>query len=225
MNSTLGLFPLSTVLVPGATLRLHIFEERYKQMIGECIAARRAFGVLLDRERRETGDELDPVDIGTAAEIQEVSLLPEGRLFIVTRGTRRFRVERVICKQPYWSAEVEFMDEPVGNAAAASRLRASAVDHFKDYLRALLPAPEPDVDRIELPDDAALSSYLIADAMQVDAAAKQRLLEARSAADRLRDEVLILDRETRRLLAARERRANDPMASLPAPFDVRFSRN
>jgi uncharacterized protein len=225
MQFTLGLFPLSTVLVPGATLRLHIFEERYKQMIGECIAGRLAFGVVLDRHGHEIGDELDPFDVGTAAEIREVSMLSQGRLFIVTHGTRRFRVRHVIAKEPYLSADVEYLDEPVGHAATAERLRISAVDHFKDYLSALLAVPQSDIDRIDLPSDAAASSYLIADAMQVAPAAKQRLLEADSASDRLRDELDLMDSETRRLLAARARRELDPMSSLPAPFDVRFSSN
>jgi Lon protease-like protein len=225
MHSTLGLFPLSTVLVPGATLRLHIFEDRYKQMIGECIASRRAFGVVLDRERRETGDDLDPVDIGTAAEIREVSMLSHGRLFIVTRGTTRFRVKHVIAKEPFWTAEVEYLEEPVGKPETAEQLRISAVGHFKDYLCALLAVPHSDIDRIDLPRDAAASSYLIADAMQVAPAAKQRLLEADSASDRLRDELDLLDSETRRLLAARVRRDLDPMSTLSAPFDVRFSSN
>jgi Lon protease-like protein len=225
MQSTLGLFPLSTVLVPGATLRLHIFEERYKQMIGECIAGRHAFGVVLDTQGQETGDELDPVDVGTAAEIREVSMLSQGRLFIVTRGTRRFRVKHVIGKLPYWSAEVEYLDEPVGQPETAEQLRVSAVDQFKEYLCALLAVPQSDIDRIDLPSDAAASSYLIADAMQVTQAAKQRLLEADSASDRLRDELDMLNSETRRLRAARARRDLDPMSSLPAPFDVRFSSN
>ncbi|HKW44384.1 MAG TPA: LON peptidase substrate-binding domain-containing protein [Candidatus Eremiobacteraceae bacterium] len=225
MESTLGLFPLSTVLVPGATLRLHIFEERYKQMIGECIAQRRPFGVVLDKDGRETGDDLDPVDIGTAAEIREVSVLAQGRLFIVTRGTRRFRVSGVIAKEPFWSATVEYLDEPVGQPEAAEELRVTAVDHFKEYLSALLAVPQSDLDRIDLPGDAAASSYLIADAMQVAPAAKQRLLEADSASDRLRDELFLLVSETRRLRAARLRRDKDPMSKLAAPFDVRFSGN
>lgn len=225
MQSTLGLFPLNTVLVPGAILRLHIFEDRYKRLISECIAERRAFGVVLDRDGRETGEDLDPVDIGTAAEIQEVSMLSQGRLFIVTRGSRRFRVNHVIGKVPYWSAEVEYLDEPVGLAETAERLRISAVDYFKDYLCALFALEHGDIDRLALPTDAAASSYLIADAMRIGSAMKQRLLEAVSASDRLRDEVVLLDRETRRLRAARVRREQDPMSSLPAPFDVRFSGN
>jgi Lon protease-like protein len=225
MQSTLGLFPLSTVLVPGAILRLHIFEDRYKRMINECIAERRAFGVVLDRDGHETGEDLDPVDVGTAAEIQEVSMLSQGRLFIVTRGTRRFRVNHIIEKEPFWSADVEYLDEPVGRAETAERLRVSAVDCFKEYLCALFALQHSDIDRLDLPADAAASSYLIADAMQIGSATKQRLLEADSASDRLRDEVVLLDRETRRLRAARVRRDQDPMSSMPAPFDVRFSGN
>jgi Lon protease-like protein len=225
MRFKLGLFPLSTVLVPGATLRLHVFEDRYKQLIGACIARRRPFGVVLDRELRETGNDLDPVDVGTAAEIREVTMLSQGRLFIVTRGTRRFRIKRVVAKEPYWSAEVEYLDEPVGLPGTADQLLSTAVDHFKDYLCALLEVQHEDLDRIEMPADATASSYLIADAMRVPSATKQRLLEAGTVSDRLRDELDLLDSETRRLRAARVRRDQDPMSSMPAPFDVRFSSN
>jgi Lon protease-like protein len=152
-------------------------------------------------------------------------MLSQGRLFIVTRGTRRFRVNHIIEKTPYWLADVGYLDEPVGRPETAERLRISAADSFKDYLCALFAVQHSDIDRLDLPDDAAASSYLIADAMQIGSATKQRLLEADSAADRLRDEVFLLDRETRRLRAARVRREQDPMSSMPAPFDVRFSGN
>jgi Lon protease-like protein len=225
MHSALAMFPLSTVLVPGATLRLHIFEERYKIMIGECIAGRGSFGVVLDRAGRETGPDLDPVDVGTAAEICEVSHLDGGRLFIVTRGTRRFRVERFLQREPYIEAVVEYLDEPVGDAGVAVELRNRVEEQFKDYLRALLATTDPLLDSIELPDDTAASSYLIADAMHVEPAVKQRLLEADSATVRLSDELATLAAETERLRTVNERRRLDPMQSVPAPFDVRFSRN
>ncbi len=225
MHSALAMFPLSTVLVPGATLRLHIFEERYKTMIGECIAGHGSFGVVLDRGGRETGPDLDPVDIGTAAEICEVSHLTGGRLFIVTKGTRRFRVKRMRQREPYLAADVAYLDEPIGDAAVADELRGLVEEQFKEYLRALLSTTDPLVDSIELPDDTAASSYLVADAMHVEPAVKQRLLEAGSAAIRLSDELATLEAETDRLRTVNERRRSDPMHALSAPFDVRYSRN
>jgi len=224
-RSALALFPLSTVLVPGATLRLHIFEERYKTMIGECIAGRACFGVVLERAGRETGEDLDPVDVGTTAEIREVSKLTGGRLFIVTRGAQRFRVKKLRQREPYLAADVAYLDEPLGTASQACDLHARVEAQFRDYLRALLGTSDPLLDSIALPDDAAASSYLIADAMHVEPAVKQRLLEADNAALRLSDELATLAAETERLRAINDRKRSDPMRSLPAPFNVGFSRN
>jgi len=81
--SRLRLFPLNTVLFPGAALNLHIFEPRYRQMIAECLDGNEAFGVVLIREGEEAGDpEVQPHDIGTTAEISEVTPLPAGRYYL-----------------------------------------------------------------------------------------------------------------------------------------------
>ena len=211
MNSVLDLFPLAVVLVPGATISLHVFEDRYKQMIGACIDEGRDFGVVLDRSGNEVGDELDPATVGTVAEIVEVERLPEGRLAIVARGLRRFRVDRFIRTKPFWCAEVSYLDEPLGPADAAARLRAAAGERFRDYVQALLALSGRELEVVQLPEDPAASSFAIADAMQVDATAKQALLETPSAAERLIAELKLLDEETRRLRAARsqeEQRAN-----------------
>jgi|SRR5579864_2496544 len=200
---TLDLFPLSTVLVPGATLRLHVFEDRYKKLIGTCLESGSPFGVVLDKSGNEVGDDLDPANVGTTAEIREVTHLSQGRLYIVTRGIRRFRVDRFLQTKPFWTAEVSYLDELLGPAETALRLRATALERFRDYLQALLSLSGQQLEVVQLPDDAAASSYLIADAMQVDAPRKQLLLEAPSAAERLTAELKLLDLEIRRLRAAR----------------------
>jgi len=203
MNSHLDLFPLSAVLVPGGSLRLHIFEDRYKSMIGACLEQGTPFGVVLDQTGNEVGDDLDPASVGTTAEIMEVTHLSAGRLYIVTRGARRFRVNRFVQTKPFWSAEVSYLEEPLGPRDTAVRLRAAALERFRDYLQALLKLSGRELEVVQLPDDPAASSFLIADALQVDAVAKQSLLESPSAAERLIAELKLLDDETRRLRAAR----------------------
>src|SRR5689334_6832115 len=137
MNTQLDLFPLRTVLVPGASLRLHIFEDRYKAMIGACLENGTPFGVVLDLAGNEVGDDHDPATIGTTAHINEVTRLSEGRLFIVTHGVRRFRVDRFVKTKPFWAAEVSYLEEPLGPLDTAIRLRAAALERFRDYLQAL----------------------------------------------------------------------------------------
>jgi hypothetical protein len=221
----IGLFPLRTVLLPGASLQLHIFEDRYKEMIGGCIESGEPFGVVLDRNANETGDDLNPVDIGTTAHIAEVTRLPAGRMLIATRGERRFRVERVVQKKPFWAAEVSYLGEPVGRGAAAT-LQAIAAERFTDYLQALLALFGRELGSVRMPEDVTASSYLIADALQIEGAVKQSLLEAETATERLRAEMALLDSETQRLraLAASGVRAVGPELD-QTPFNVRFSAN
>ncbi|MBC5827627.1 MAG: LON peptidase substrate-binding domain-containing protein [Candidatus Eremiobacteraeota bacterium] len=223
MDATLSLFPLSTVLMPGVTLRLHIFEDRYKHMVGQCIAGRAPFGVVLDRNGQEAGD-VDPVEVGTTAEIREVTHLPQGRLFIVTRGVRRFETQRVIGKTPFWTALVSYLDEPVGPSDAAHSLRETALERFKDYLQALLSVPGKDLEPLQLPEDPVAASYIVADALQVETAAKQRLLESESAAQRLHEELKLLDDEIRRIRATHSAQRS-AIRRMRAPFSARFSLN
>lgn len=219
----LGLFPLRTVLVPGASLQLHIFEDRYKTLIGGCIESGEPFGVLLDRRGQEVGDDLDPVDVGTTALISEVTRLPQGRMDIVTRGERRFKVARVIGKKPFWEAEVSYLEEPVGSGAA-STMQAIAAERFTDYLQALLALFGRELESIRMPEDITAASYLIADALQVDCADKQRLLETPTSIERLRAEMLLLESETKRLRALAAAGARAVTADSDAPR-FRFSLN
>ncbi len=83
MGRRLRLFPLNSVLFPGAVLNLHIFEPRYKQMINECLESGEGFGVALIAEGAEAGDtNVLPHNVGSIAEILDVQPLPFGRYFI-----------------------------------------------------------------------------------------------------------------------------------------------
>ncbi len=227
MNARLDLFPLDAVLVPGAGMHLHVFEDRYKAMIGACIEHGDDFGVVLDRSGREVGEDLDPATIGTAARIEEVTRLPQGRLEIVVRGLRRFRVDRFTQTKPFWAAEVSYLEEPLGPADAAVRLQAAAAERFRDYVQALMQLSGRELEVVQLPDDPAASSFLIADAMRVEPHAKQLLLETPSAAERLIAELKLLDEETRRLRAARaqEEERADTDAQQHKTLTVRISLN
>ncbi len=223
MDAILGLFPLNTVLMPGITLRLHIFEDRYKEMIAQCLQDNAPFGVLLDRNGNETGSGLDPVSIGTTAEIRDVTRLSNGRFFIVTHGVRRFSVKKVIHVEPHWRAQVSYMDEPLGPNDVIRSLRDKTVDRFKDYLRLLLDVSRSELDRLRLPEDPALSSYLIADALQIQPPAKQELLESHSAAERLGTELSLLEHQIRTLRSRDKKARSKPVRN--APFNVKFSLN
>lgn len=88
----LPLFPLNTVLVPGASLGLRIFEARYLDLVRDCARSGTGFGVCLILDGGEAGQPATPAMIGTEARIEDFGATPEGLLTISARGGRRFRV-------------------------------------------------------------------------------------------------------------------------------------
>src|SRR5437016_576908 len=129
------LFPLNTVLFPGATLPLHIFEPRYRLMINECIERDEPFGVVLIRSGAEVGGDAEPHEIGTTARVARVERLPDGRMNLATVGVRRFRILDLDRSKPYLQGIVEYADrdpEPEAEtAAAAATVRELYTNYFK----------------------------------------------------------------------------------------------
>src|ERR1700747_452619 len=121
MGEMLPLFPLGAVLYPGMLLPLHIFEERYRQVVRDLLAGGdpRRFGVIAIRKGRETG--IDGVsslyEIGCTATVRRVDQHEDGRFDIVTVGTQRFRLLTLDRTRPYLQGEVEMLaDEPADPA-------------------------------------------------------------------------------------------------------------
>ena len=83
-------------------LPLHIFEERYKEMISDCIDRKEPFGIVLIKEGREAGDPAVPFRMGTSAQIMRVEHLAEGRMNILTRGEQRFETDEVSSSSHIW---------------------------------------------------------------------------------------------------------------------------
>jgi Lon protease-like protein len=166
------LFPLSLVALPTELVPLHIFEERYKTMIGRCLDEGSEFGIVWMAE-----DGLRP--IGCACEIAEViERMDDGRLNLIARGTRPFRIEARQEELPYPAGTVEFLadrsEDPDADAAdAAHAAYADLVSEATDR--------EPDRDEID-----AMSAYQMAATVEFGLDAKQGLLDLRSEAARLR---------------------------------------
>ena len=104
----LRLFPLRTVLFPGMALPLEVFEQRYLQLVSECVDASEPFGVVLIREGEEVGGPATPHELGTTARIESVEPGQEGRLQLRAVGERRFRIVTLHHDRPYLWAEVEY---------------------------------------------------------------------------------------------------------------------
>lgn len=207
MKSQIRLFPLNTVLFPGATLQLHVFEPRYKQMIAECLDEGQAFGVCLIREGEEAGDpQVDPHEVGTTAEIGDVTPLPFGRYHINTTGKRRFRIHGIVKREPYLVCDVEYLDDdPVQDSSTLEELKESLRDAFTEYVHLLVEYSGAQL-ALDLPEDPIQASYVVGGALQVGDAIKQRLLETGDTERRLRIELEFLRRLLPQLRALLERK-------------------
>jgi uncharacterized protein len=200
MSETLPLFPLGTVLYPGLLLPLHVFEERYRQLVRDLLAGPepRTFGVIAIREGRETGPNgiLTLHEIGCTATVRQVTELDDGRYDLVTVGAQRFLLTGTDDTKPYLQGEVELLAEETGDDSGALMAARSVQDAFRTYLRALAERGVTQVSVPELPDDPILLSYLVAASMVIDLRDKQALLAEPDALHRLVTERMLLSRET-----------------------------
>jgi Lon protease-like protein len=152
----LPLFPLHTVLCPGVALPLHVFEDRYREMIRRCLADRTPFGVVLIRNGREVGEVSEPVElalamIGTEAEIREASRYSDGRFDLVAVGTRRFALDSVVAgREPYLVGRVTPLEDSVGDPDRARALVAHVSRRFVRYLELLRAADGERAEELDI---------------------------------------------------------------------------
>src|SRR5207302_4336899 len=160
MSETLPLFPLGAVLYPGMLLPLHIFEERYRQLVRDLLAQPepRRFGVIAIRKGRETG--VDGVrslhEVGCTATLRRVEQQDDGRFNLVTVGTQRFRLLDLDQTQPYLQGRVELLPDDVVDPAAAVPAVRAAQAAFRGYLDALTETGGARVRITDLPDEPGL---------------------------------------------------------------------
>lgn len=187
----LPLFPLHTVLFPGRPLPLHIFEPRYRQLLSDSLAADQRFGVVAIRHGHEVGGGAETFDVGTLAEIESVTELPDGRSDIIARGVQRFRVLGSLDGAPYPRADVELLDEPT--PCAQDRLQARRLRELLAPYLTCFGAPKELLAR--LPEDPNELAYIAAAALQTDLAEQQRILELDVPGERLASTLQVLRRE------------------------------
>ena len=193
----LCLFPLSNVvLFPKMHLPLHIFEERYKNMIRACINEQQPFGVLLIRQGQEVGEPAEPFKIGTTARITKVQELQEGRLNISTEGERRFELVRTSQTLPYMTGLIRYVNndgEPVSDS-----LITSVKTEFRLFLSHQATIAGGWNSNITLPDDPdeLLAQVIsgISSSIEIPTELRQRLLETDRYAQRLEKLVPILQK-------------------------------
>jgi uncharacterized protein len=212
----LPLFPLGTVLLPGAPLPLHIFEPRYRQLTVDLVTGAvpgRSFGVVAIRHGHDAGDPdgARTYEVGCTAILREARRLPDGRFDIVTWGERRFRLVDVdSSRAPYLIGTVEFVpdDDPhEGQRELLSRLATAARAAYRSYCTTAWRTE----DWHEPASDVAphLLAHLLASDCLLTLEDRQNLLEETSPADRLR--------LVRRMLC-REAEFIRELRAVPVPF-------
>jgi Lon protease-like protein len=178
----IGLFPLGVVLLPTERIPLHVFEPRYRELIGECLAEHEEFGLVL-------GDDDSTRDVGTYARVTEVlNRFEDGRLDVVVEGTRRFEIVDRTDGRSFQTAAVQPYDDVADPAGSADIDRAIAL-----YQR-LVELTGSDVD----PPDAAAPalSFELASRFEFAPPLKQELLEQQSERRRLERLCEMLERAT-----------------------------
>ncbi len=176
--------------MPGQRVPLHVFEPRYRELIGECLAEEREFGLVL-------ADDDGLRSVGTRAKVAEVlERFDDGRLDIVVEGGERFRLLELTEGRSFHTARVDPFEEEAESPSDAGKARALALFHeLKDLVGA-------DVDE---PEEDTLLSFAIAARVDFGPSAKQELLELASERRRLVLVIRLLERALARMRLVRER--------------------
>jgi Lon protease-like protein len=195
------MFPLNHVLLPGMPLPLHIFEQRYQDLLDDSSdgSGGGTFGVVALRtgtEAKTPGTEEsgpDVEDVGTLAEILEIETQDDGTSDVLAVGSRRFRiVELLAVGKPYLRAEVEYLDEPDGELTPQQETRARELIDVYDAMLVRLAGRGTGA---ELPDDANQLSYHLAARLPLPPGERQDLLTDATTAERLNRVARLMRRE------------------------------
>jgi Lon protease-like protein len=199
----LGLFPLGAVLVPGEVMPLHIFEERYRDLIADCLEHDRPFVMLY-------ADEEGARELGTTARVTEVlEQFDDGRLNVAIEGGEVVRVLEITRGRSFMTGVIE----PAEDDLAADEERTSAIDLYNQVAEAAGAGPDPEVGAGEQP-----VSFAIAARIEFPAAEKQRILELRDERARLAVISELLARGLQNIeLAERIRERASGNGKLPEP--------
>ena len=183
----IAIFPLATVLFPGGLLPLHIFEDRYKQMMRYAIDNGGVFGLAYRSDSaigRETPPEIGA--IGTVAKINAVVPLEGGRMNVISTGVIRYRVLGLRQSSPFIVARIEPLTDDLEPGDDLNRVFDEIVDLCRRFLEAAQALDEPNAPvNQELPEEPEAFSLLVASALPIDNDAKQTLLEMTSTRLRL----------------------------------------
>ncbi len=191
---TIPLFPLGVVLFPGMPLPLHIFEERYKQMISLCLENDMEFGIVY-----YTGENF--YKVGCTAKIRSViKRFDDGRSDILTVGKRRFVIARIIQDKPYLVGEVDWVEDTYEDELELKEVCNATIKLFQESLKL---AKRDKVSELDIMDSVELSFFIAATA-GFSLNEKQALLEMTSTHERLKKSSSALHRLIDRVKTTKE---------------------
>ena len=171
--SDIPLFPLNVVLMPGTPQPLHIFEDRYKQMINECLEDETEFGMVL-------ADDSGTREVGCTAKIVElIERYDDGRLVVMVEGSRRFKLNNVLTGKPYYVGDVEYIEEE--GEEDVSGLAEECIELLERVVEA---ATEGSVG-IEIEPPYRNLSFAIAGRIEFELETRQQILELTTERERL----------------------------------------
>lgn len=183
--STIPIFPLPLVVLPNELVPLHVFEDRYRRMLSDVSLGGNVFGITLFTPEGPLTDRPPLGTVGTAVELRESEMLPDGRSNILTVGKDRFRIlEYVEPDKPYLVAEVEFFSDDIDGDT--SDLAGDVYLLFERMAKAAFKlgghrGPMPSIT----PTDPETLSFLVTAAFNFENEKKQSLLEMTSTSERL----------------------------------------
>lgn len=179
----LPLFPLHAVLFPGSSLPLHVFEERYREMMRVILDGDRRLGIVAIRSGMEAGGPARIYDIGSVATVEQVQRSQDGSMDIIVTAKERFRIDERLPDDPYPRAHVTVLADEPGDEVEGF-LTAARAATFR-YLSAVARLQEADIKAPSLSDDAVVASYKLAAVLELDIPERQRMLECPDAHTRL----------------------------------------
>lgn len=193
--SDIPLFPLNVVLMPGAPMPLHIFEDRYKQMVDECLEDESEFGMVL-------ADDSGTREVGCTARIVEmVERYDDGRMLILVEGSRRFKLNNVLTGKPYYVGEIEYLEDE----ESGEEITDLAEECVALLERVVEAATEGSVD-IEIESPYRNLSFAIAGRIEFELETRQQILELPTEKKRLEKVKELLSSAADRLERERQSR-------------------
>lgn len=196
------LFPLSTVLFPGGTIPLQIFEDRYHSMVQDCLDTDSKFGIVLIKEGQEVGGNAVPHKVGTLARITKIRKLPQNRLYLTAVGETRFNIIELIQDKAYLEGLVEIHNPPPAEDIEEQSLKEARTAAFR-HLKAIVSMNGGWVKKVQtpLPTDPDQLSFFLAQLIQGSNKVRQTILEEASIKKRIEIALFHLQTESKNIFS------------------------